>query len=275
MAVTGDGEDGDAGDAGDAVEPLLVVVGKLFSPGTSKIVLQVGLCALVKNLHEYPSLLPAYIDVLLKQPAGYRQRVLHGPMQKEGSDGLAPATRRLAYVMGTSSRTYEECCIAHHWPSLEIARTLAMQSEAANLSHFEPEHLDVLLAALPDLDLDLEEEWLSVFDKLRAYVLVALIDPALHRGATDAVRRFWLCRPRNIALKALESSKKTLLQTFRVMYGDSTEQDRVPESDLLAFLSEMRDAGGAIPAMLQQVVDQFREAHNTEFQRSRLETLFE
>jgi len=158
-----DDEDPNGEDKEKIIEDLLLVVGRLFGPSTSKIVLQVGLCALVKNLHLYPSLLPAYLDVLLKQPLGLRQRVLHAPPSIPGfqdEEEKPPETRRLAYVMGTSSRTYEELNLTSHWPSLEIARTLAVQSEAAQLAHFEPEHLEVLLAALPGLDVDLQDGWL-------------------------------------------------------------------------------------------------------------------
>jgi len=130
------------------------------------------------------------------------------------------------------------------------------------------------MASLPDTDVDLDDEWLEVFEKVKAYVFVALVDPALHHGATDVVRRFWLCRPQSAGLKAIEASKRTLLQTLRINYGD-TGHTRVHESELLDFLREMRDAGGAIADMLQSVVDQFREAHNVEFQRSSLDMLFE
>uniref|UniRef100_A0A7S2LSN7 Calponin-homology (CH) domain-containing protein n=1 Tax=Zooxanthella nutricula TaxID=1333877 RepID=A0A7S2LSN7_9DINO len=261
------------GDDEAAAEALLEVVGRLFgAPGTSKIVLQVGLCSLVTSLRHYPALLPGYVAALLRQPAGMRQRLLAPAVKAE--DGAVPPPRRLAYVMGTSSRLYEECCICDFWPAVDLARTLAAQAEASRLEHFEPEHLEVLTACLPEPDVDLGEEWLSVFEKVKAYVFVALIDPALHHGAREVVRRFWLCRPQNTALRAIEASKKTLLQTLRINYSDSVHT-RVREADLLELLQEMRDSGGAIAAMLQSVVDQFREAHNVEFQRSRLDALFE
>eukprot|EP00929_Paragymnodinium_shiwhaense_P009279 TRINITY_DN113387_c0_g1_i1.p1 TRINITY_DN113387_c0_g1~~TRINITY_DN113387_c0_g1_i1.p1 ORF type:complete len:849 (+),score=159.16 TRINITY_DN113387_c0_g1_i1:121-2667(+) len=261
----------------EAVESLLNIISRLFGTGgTSAIVLQVGLCALAKCLRLYPSLLPAYVNVLLKQPADYRQGILQGPTKAEVTEGLAPASRRLAYVMGTSSRTYEECCIAHHWPSLEIAKTLAGQVEAIELANFEREHMEVLTASMPEPYVDIEDEWLMVFEKLKVYIFAALIHPVLHSGATEVLKRFWLCRPQNTALKAIDTSKKTLLQTLRVMYGESSaEQERVQGDDLLAFLGEMRAAGGAVSDMLQQVVDQFREAHNADFQRSQLDSLFE
>jgi hypothetical protein len=259
----------------EAVERLLLVVGRLLgSPSTSKIVLQVGLCTLVKNLRHYPSILPAYVVVLLRQPSGLRQRLLAG---RARADEISSPPRCLAYVMGTSSRLYKECCICDQWPALDVARTLADQGEALQLDHFEPEHLQVLAACLPDPDQDLNEEWLTVFEKVKAYIFVALVDPALHQGATEVVKRFWLSRPQNTALRAIEASKKTLLQTLRISclrYND-TRRSYVSEEELLDFLREMRDAGGAIAQMLQSVVDQFREAHNAEFQRSSLGILFE
>lgn len=258
----------------ETVEALLLIVCRLFSQhSSSKIVLQVGLSALVRNLAQYPTLLPEYVSIFLQQPEGLRQRLLHGSL-KEDTGAPLPPPRRLAYVMATSSRLYEECCIADHWNALDIARTLADHCEASNLAHFEAEHMEVLTACMPEPGVDLSEEWLAVFEKVKAYVFVALIDPSLHSGAAEVVRRFWLCRPQTIALKALEASKKTLMQTLRINYSD-TGHTRVDESELVNLLREMRDAGGAVFSMLQSVVDQFREAHNVEFQRSSLVTLFE
>merc|ERR1719310_83284 len=119
---------------------------------------------------------------------------------------------------------------------------------------------------MPEPYEDLEEQWLDVFEKLKVYIFAALIHPVLHSGATEVIKRYWLCRPQTLALRVIEASKKTLLQTLRVMYGESSaEQERVQEEDLLAFIGEMRATGGAISDMLQQVVDQFREAHNADF----------
>jgi len=258
------------------IESLLLIVGRIFGvTGTSKIVLQVGLSSLVKNLSIYPTLLPGYVNVLLRQPPGLRQRLLDLPQQ--ASEDAPTSPRRLAYVMGTSSRLYEECCICESWPSLEVARTLAETvntGEAAQLANFEPEHLDVLTACLPAPDVDLGQDWLGVFDKIKLHIFVALVDPVLHRGATGVVRRFWQARPQSFALKALKASEKTLLQTLRILYCDMDRQ-RVDEQEMLTFLKEMRDSGGEIPKMLQNAVDQFREVNNTEFQRSNLDTLFE
>lgn len=262
-----------------AVDSLLSIVSGLMAPGkTSKNVLQVGLCALAKNLRLYPSLLPAYVSVLLKQPAGLRQRLLSDRQAKDspssGADGRPAAPQRLPYVMGTSSRLYEEYNICDAWPPLDIARTVAEHSEAAQLAHFDPEHLEVFTGCLPDTDEDLDDAWIEVFEKVKPFIFVALVDPALHLGATHVVRRFWLCRPQVHALKAIDSSKKMLLQTLRMLYTDIGDRPRASEGEVLDFLREMRDHGGAIEKALQGVVDQFREANNAEFLKSNLDQLF-
>jgi len=269
-----EGEQGDEADAENAgAEQLLNVAGQLLSSkGSSKMVLQIGLCALAKVLRPYPSLLPAYVSVLLQHPANYRKRLIERNTQ--AMYGTAPS-RRKRYAMGTSCRVYEECCISDDWPAVEIARTLAEQCELLNLPHFEPEHLEVLTACLPPPDVDVDSNWLMVFEKVKNYIFVAALDPVLHAEAVDVIRRFWLCRPQSLALRALDTSKKTLLQTLRLNYSEaSTMQARVDERHLVDFLKEMRDAGGAVASMLQAVVDQFREVHNAEFQRSTLAKLF-
>ena len=177
--------------------------------------------------------------------------------------------------MGTSCRVYEECCISDQWPAAEVARTLAEQCANENLPHFEPEHLEVLTACLPAPGVDIDSDWLAVFEKVKNHIFVAALDPMLHTGAVNVIRRFWLCRPQSLALRALDLSKKTLLQTLCLNYSESANsQVRVEERVLVEFLSEMRDVGGAVAHTLQGVVDQFRELHNAEFQRSTLAKLF-
>lgn len=259
------------------VEELLGVTTQLLgSPGTSRMTRQVALCAVGKTLCAYDSLLPTYVESLLRQDPALGARLLDG---RNGGGVLgdgAPTSRRVAYVPGSSSRLYEEICVCDYWPAKDVARTLAEQAEATQLDHFEPEHLRVMLGCLPDPDDDLDEDWLAIFQKVKSYIFVALVDPALHHGATEVVKRFWLGRPQSIALKCLEASRKTLLTTLQInclRYQDS-ERAYVDEGYLLDFLREMRDAGGAAAETVQGVVDQFREMHNEDFLKSGLDTLF-
>jgi len=143
-------------------EALLAIVSPLLdSKRTSKVVLQVGLCSLVKILRHYPALIPDYVAVLLSQPLALLQRLLEPapPKAEEGGEAAgAAAPRRLAYVIGTSSRLYEECCICTYWPAVEIARILTKQTKKGKQDTAEPEQLEVLMACLSDVDAELTEE---------------------------------------------------------------------------------------------------------------------
>jgi len=248
-----------------AEQRLLSVAEELMSlKGRSKVVIQIGLCSLAKVLRPYPQLLPGYVAALLQQPAQFRHRIL----EHQGSI-------RKRYSIGTSSRVYEECCLLDYWPGVDIARTMAEVAAAQNLPHLETEHFEVLTCCLPESSVDLDDTWLMVFEKMKNYIFVAFLDPVLHDLAVEVVRRYWLCRPQAAAQRALDASKKTLLQILRLHYSDAaTGEAKIKETALVDFLREMKEAGGAVASMLQSVVDQFREVHNVEFQRSTLAKLF-
>ncbi len=60
-----------------SVETLLGLVLSIFKPNQNKDVLQIGLCALERNLEHYPEqLLAPYLSILLEQPATHRARLL-------------------------------------------------------------------------------------------------------------------------------------------------------------------------------------------------------
>jgi hypothetical protein len=264
-------------ESGEARQLLDVSARLLGTPGTSSMVVQVGLVSVAKVLGSYPPLLSVYVESLLSQDPALSERLLQTRPRGHGMfNDTAFAPRRVSYVHGSSSRLYEESCICEKWPAKEVARALAEQAEATQLDHFEPEHLRVLLGCLPALDDDLDEDWIAIFQKVKSYIFVALVDPALHHGATEVVKRFWLARPQAIALKALEASRKSLMTMLQIncqRYTDA-QCSYVDEQELLGFLREMRDAGGAACELVQGVVDQFRELHNADFQKSGLDTLF-
>merc|ERR550514_2295175 len=98
---------------------------------------------------------------------------------------------------------------------------------------------------------------------VKNYLFLALLDPDLHPSATDLIRRFWMTPSEHVSGGAVEDSKKTLLKTLQLLYS-GLDRDTVPEEDMLVFLSEMKQAGGALAKALEFVVDQFREQNNSE-----------
>jgi hypothetical protein len=238
----------------DATEELLAVVGQLFQVGSSKNVLQVGLSALVHLLGEYPPLLPMYVTVLLEQPASLRQRLLRNQDADQAADRTVG---RLTYVMGNSSRMYEEKCISVLWPHLDVSKTFAMQLEASPVDHFELEHMEVFLATLPEsFEEENAEEWLSIFEKVGKYIFVALVDNDLHALSAQIIKRFWICDIDRIASRSIEASKKTLLQALRLLYSN-VPCTRVDESAMIQFLSDLYNQGGNLQFEVKNVIEAF------------------
>uniref|UniRef100_A0A7S2NP71 Uncharacterized protein n=1 Tax=Zooxanthella nutricula TaxID=1333877 RepID=A0A7S2NP71_9DINO len=248
-----------------AQESLLAVISHLFVVSGSKNVLQVGLSALVHLLPEFPNLLPMYVTVLLEQSPNYRQRLLR-PTDAEGDYNLG----RKTYVWGNASRMYEEKCVSHLWPHLDVAKTLAMQLDTSPLDCLQTQHMEVLTATLPDIFKEPEvEEWLSVFDKMKRYIFDALIDPELHQHSAQFIKRFWTSESEALATASVERSKKVLLQALKDLYSH-TGRAKVNEAEMVAFLQDMKAFGGELAVEVVSVVESFRDTLPNEFANSSL-----
>lgn len=278
-------------------QQLLDVISRLFVVGNSKNVLQVGLSALVDLLPSCDFLQPMYVAVLLKQPAALRRRLLRPsppvvastPVAAE--DGSAtggggeptdvtipdPRVAKLTYVYGNASRMYEERCVCTRWPHLEMAKTFVKQLEGSPLEHWDLEHMEVFLACVPE-QLDEEEldepgGWFDLFEKVKQYVFVALVDPDLHSYSAQIIRRFWLSGSQRWLVKVMDASKTTLLQALGLLYLDYQDKDhvaRVDEAVVLDFLRDLCGRGEAIRNEVASILQDFRESHPAEYQNSQL-----
>lgn len=257
----------------DQVEALLGIVAQCFRPNLSKNVLQVGLSELAPCLSSYRSLIPNFVNILLAHPHPLRRRLL-GLDENRAEVGA----RRLAYVMGTSSRLYEEAPITMTWPAVAVARCFAEHVSETSLNHFETEHMEVLTSCLPEGDFEpgTEEtqEWLWVYEKLKDYIFVALVDPELHIPACGLIRRFWLSADEAVVSHCVEISRKTLLQTLRILYSHTVDRTKVEEEAFLDFVAELKGAGGLAEKALVETVEGFRESNQAEYSASSLDRIF-
>jgi hypothetical protein len=266
------GEDGaPPGAMDDVTAQLEAIIGDLFVVSNSKNVLQVGLSALVQLLDDLPHLQPMFMAVLLEQPLPLRQRLLR-PM--DGAD-QAPSGHlgKLTYVWGTSTREYEEKCISALWPHLDMAKTFVKQQETHTLDNWEMAHTEVFLATLPEVFKEAEgEEWLALFEKIKQYIFVALVDPNLHLLSTRIIKKFWLCNVDIVASRSIEGSTNTLLQALRLLYRDMGIA-KVDEQLMLDFLKDLWNRGGTVKFEIESVITSFQENQPTEYAASKLYTI--
>lgn len=253
-------------EAESAIDTLLGIISKLFDVNNSKNVLQVGLSSLVHLLAEYPDLFPMFVTVLLEQRPALRQRLLQPA--HEGSERT-----RLTYVHGNFSRMYEETCLPSVWPHLDVAKTLAMQLDTSQPERLELGHIEVLLASLPETFEEIEaDEWLQIFEKVKQYIFVALVDPELHLHSTQIIKKFWVCPVEKIATRSIEASKRTLEQALRLLYRSGSETV-VQEASVLRFLRDLRMLGGLVQMEVDSVVELFKVTNPDEYATSQLDTI--
>lgn len=244
------------------IEDVLNIVSRLFVVSNSKNVLQVGLSGLVHVLQEYPTLLPNYVAVLLGQTPELRRRLLD-----EGGE-----RQRRSYVVGNATCMYEETCLPDVWPHLDIAKTLAMQLEAMQLTKVEEEHLEVLSASLPFFFEDEEaDEWLHVFEKVKQHLFTALVDSHLHLLSGQVIKKFWACGADHLASRSRETSRPVFTEALSRLYQQPEEH--VEEASMLVFLRELRTFNEDLQAEVDALLDAFNEEYPDEYKASRLETI--
>lgn len=267
------GEDAPPPSANEEVTAQLEeIIGRLFVVSNSKNVLQVGLSALVQLLDDFTHMQPSFMAVLLEQPPPLRQRLLK-PID-EAEPTPAGHAGKITYVIGSSTREYEEKCISALWPHLDMAKTFVKQHEMSPLDHWEVVHMEVFLATLPEVFNSVEaDEWLALFEKIKQYIFVALVDPDLHLLSTHIIKKFWLCNVEQVARRSVEDSTNILLQALRLLYDLKLDRARVDESLMLQFLKDLWDKGGTIQFEITSVIETFQETQPAEYQSSKLHTI--
>jgi hypothetical protein len=275
VSGAGLGENGLASPADEVVSQLEDIIGRLFVVSNSKNVLQVGLSALVQLLHDFDRLQPMFIDVLLAQPQPLRRRLLTPPLAPLAPDGEAPSAAKLTYVWGSSTREYEEKNIAKEWPHLDMAKTFVKKHETSPLGRWEIQHMEVFLACLPEVFVEDDgPEWLALFEKVKEYIFVALVDPDLHLLSTLIIKKFWLCNVENVATESVGNSANILLQALKLLYS-TMDRAKVDEQNMIDFLKDIRSRGGDVAFEVDSVIETFQDNQRELYDNSKLYTVMQ
>jgi hypothetical protein len=279
--ITGDDDPGMMEDG--AVENLLTIVSRLFKVSSSKNVLQVGLSALVHLLSDFPQILPLYVAILLEQPPNLRQRLLRPHSVDAGG---RPA--RMTYVWGHTSRLYEEKCISAQWPHLDVAKTFVRLIEKGRvteegeeatpaLARLDLSHMEVFLASLPDdFEPQEQQEWVDeVFDKVKNYVCLAIVDPLVHIHSTQIIKRFWCSESQFVSSRCIEKATKPMLRALLILYSrHDPEMAKVDEAAVLQLLRDLRHSNEDVQREVDRLLEVFKETYPNEYAASNLHTVY-
>jgi hypothetical protein len=260
----------DNSDLHRSVSRLVPVIQKLLNPAASKNVLQIGLCSVVFVLKEVPSLIQSlgrvFLAGLLAQPAELRRRLL---------SPIAQEDRYLAYVMGTSSRLYEEVCLPLHWPAGALFISLGEHVHLSGITRLAVEHFEVLEMLFHDgIEIDDVTAYVEAYERMRGPIIFGLIDADVHDRAAACLLRIWMHPNSVFADESLNVSKSVLGQILRTMYSEHPDVNLVPEGCFLDFLSSACEMSATVAAALKERVARFRTENGLEYSRSSLGNIF-
>merc|ERR1719160_1837720 len=239
----------------DGEDVLVSVLKSIFRPSQSKNILQVGLVAIVRCLREAPQLCGTYVKVLCAQPKALRDRLLH------------PRDGRIAYVMGPTSRLYEERGVVDQFPKLLIAQSVLTMIEEKGKTRLEVEECDVLSICCETFAEDEEEGWIQFYSDFKLFLVVALVDPDLHHLAKRMLTGFVTSTS---ASSITDETCEPLSKAIRMIYKETRERAVIEPDELLTYLRSVMEMGEIQDKFVRDTIEHIRQNFMEEYMKSNL-----
>jgi hypothetical protein len=239
----------------DGADVLINVLESIFRPTQSKNILQVGLVAIVRCLREAPQLCLTYVKVLLSQPKALRDRLLH------------PRDGRIAYVMGPTSRLYEERGVVEQLPKLLVAQSVLSMIEETAKTRLEVEECDVLSICCENFNEDDVEGWIQFYSDFKLFLVVALVDPDLHAMAKRMFSGFLTS---SFAPSITDETVEALAKAIRMIYRESKERAVIEPDEILVYLRSVMEMGEVQEKFVRDTIEFFRTNFLDDFVKSNL-----
>lgn len=103
------------------------------------------------------------------------------------------------------------------WNSVGIALALDEYVHTENLTEFSKEHLEIIIGCLHNTLLDKDAEtWIQIFNKLKKYIFLALLEREMCTHASEIIKRIFLFSA--IQRQVLEDSNALFLRLINFTY---------------------------------------------------------
>jgi hypothetical protein len=195
--------------------------------------------------------------VLLGQPKALRDRLLH------------PRDGRIAYVMGPTSRLYEERGVVDQMPKLLIAQSVLTMIEEKGKTRLEVEECDVLSICCETFAEDEEEGWIQFYSDFKLFLVVALVDPDLHLLAKRMFSGFLTS---TFSASITDETCEPLAKAIRMIYKETRERAVIEPDELLMYLRSVSEMGEIQDKFVKDTMEYFRTNFFEDFMKSNLKT---
>jgi hypothetical protein len=213
--------------------PIYSIIDRIFTEASHLNVKKIGLSYLGKVSIEHSCLIPRYLKVLLSLDKLSQQSLLNSG---GSSDRVLPLT-------GTNGSKYFINCLASEWNGASIALELGTEVKKMGMDHLEPEHLNIILAAVtqndgtPDPNIEQRiDQWILAFSSLQDYIFVALCDPV----CVDVVSRALIILISCGSLGQLILKNKRLLGSLELIFpGGASSGDSLCQEKCFSFYNDV------------------------------------
>lgn len=172
------------------------IINKCFNTLAPKSVQKLGLFELQPLLNDYKILYPAFIEVLLQIDPEIKQIIL----SEEPIRGINTsfnsflAGEDIYFSLGNVSFNYKLRSDLGNFDKIILANTLIDMVIQSQLESLELEHMQLLSVCCGDstdfLNIQQNDAWFKVFQKLKDYLLVSICDPDLCEQALNILHNF-------------------------------------------------------------------------------------
>lgn len=215
-----------------------------------------------------------YVKNEYQQELGIASGCQHPNMPPSSSDNTSPHvndTPKVSSHLGSLLGQLEVCP-----PQMSHENgVLDSKSDSKSLAHFEKTHFDVLHSILASSQKGLfesgnstfDEFWMNIFNALKQYIFVGLLDTALHYTALHVLRSFWLGgvgsdgSGKLLQMLIYEASREQFCSMYTLLQSTQQHHPRmIPCEQMENALSELIDAASPeVKIQILRVIKHFND----------------
>lgn len=224
-----------------------------------KSVQKLGLFKLQPLLNEFKLLYPAYVEVLIQVDQEIKQIIL--------SDEPIRAGEEIFFSLGMVSFNYKLRSDLSDVDPVMMCNSLIDYVIANNYESLEKEHMQLITVCAgsqAQLDPNMTDAWIKVYQKLKDYLLVSICDQDLVVEALDVLNNF--LTDDYLKYQIQDDTRDLMIKSIELLYSGDSEESKVQFKNYLERVIQGDDSG--LRKFFKTVLGRVAEEHSAAFASS-------
>lgn len=181
-----------------------------------------------------------------------------------------PGSEKDIYIGGTHTQPYKTYGAPKDWNSLYVASELESFILSNNIEALEQSHIKIFQACLEQEFFPQDiPDWLSIFQKLKRYFFIALVDKELCPTSIGILTKFYL--EKEMQKFVIENTKEEFVNVLKLLFNPDNDrecQDR--NKDFLESLHNREDGSPALKEFVYTIIKTFASKAPKAYETSNL-----